>query len=146
LYSVEEYEVGTKPIHAITSEPEIVRLNTLISSGGAGLYYTGISVNLLTLRPEICTLLLIHDPHWIGRETEAAQRSGRPWKMAWEWLARRDEHHLPPGRRHHFFLKLNDDFEPVLPNEETLSPVALLPNAGAAIRLAIPVAKRVTSR
>lgn len=145
LYSVEEYEVGTKPIHAITSEPEIVRLDKLISSGDAALYYTGISVNLLTLRPEICTLLLIQDPHWIGRETEAADRSGRPWKMAWEWRARRDEHHLPPGRRHHFFLNLNENLEPMSPNDETLGPVALLPNAAAAIQLAIIVAKRITS-
>jgi hypothetical protein len=143
LYSVEEYEVGTKPSHEIESEPEILRLQGLIESGQANLYYTGVSVNLLTLRPEICTLLLVRDPAWITREPVEAEKSGRPWRLAWEWLPREEEHQLPSGRRHHQFLMLDKSLEPLRSDDPTLLPTALLPNAAAAIDLALRTAREV---
>lgn len=145
LYSIEEYEIGSKPIHSIETEPEVMRLRALIDSGSANLYYTGVSVNLLTLRPEICTLLLVRDPAWLREEPLAAERSGRPWKMAWEWLAREDEHHLPADRRHHQFLPLDRDLRPEWAGTNTLTPTALIPNAAAAIDLALPIALRAAT-
>lgn len=53
------------------AEPALQYLNELIAAGKAGLYATGIIINLLTLRPEISTLLLIHDPAWHARVTAA---------------------------------------------------------------------------
>jgi hypothetical protein len=135
--------VGSEPLHDLEAEPGIVRLNRLVEEGLAGLHYTGVSVNLLTLRPEICTLLLVRDPGWLASESVAAQRDGRPWRLAWEWLARSDEHQLPSGRSHHQFLALDDQLRPVSSEDSALSPAALIPNAAAAIALALPVARRL---
>lgn len=51
--------------------PALLYLQRLMAEGKAGLYLTGLSLNLLTLRPEINTLLLIHDPQWHARITAA---------------------------------------------------------------------------
>ena len=47
--------------------PALRYLLELMDSGKAQLCATGIILNLLTLRPEISTLLLIHDPAWYAR-------------------------------------------------------------------------------
>ncbi|MCY4062669.1 MAG: hypothetical protein OXG53_09905 [Chloroflexi bacterium] len=47
--------------------PALRYLLKLMDSGKAQLRATGIILNLLTLRPEISTLLLIHDPAWYAR-------------------------------------------------------------------------------
>jgi len=51
--------------------PALQYLLRLLESGKALLYTTGIILNLLTLRPEISTLLLIHDPAWYARVSAA---------------------------------------------------------------------------
>ena len=56
----------------------------LIETGKAQLCATGIILNLLTLRPEISTLLLIHDPRWYARIT--AKDSDMPFQTADETL------------------------------------------------------------
>jgi hypothetical protein len=60
--------------------PALVYLQSLLDTGRANLYLTGIIINLLTLRPEISTLLLIRDPAWYKRIT--AQDSDMPFKTA----------------------------------------------------------------
>lgn len=52
--------------------PALRYLQALFERGAAQLYATGIILNLLTLRPEISTLLLIHDPAWYRRVTAPA--------------------------------------------------------------------------
>lgn len=47
--------------------PALVDLRQMQDNKQAGLYLTGIAMNLLTLRPEICMLLLIHDDGWWQR-------------------------------------------------------------------------------
>jgi hypothetical protein len=42
-------------------------LQAMMRRGEASLHVTGIVLNLFTLRPEICTLLLIHDVEWWRR-------------------------------------------------------------------------------
>jgi len=44
--------------------PAIAELRQMLIKGRAEHHITGIAINLLTLRPEICTLLLIHDEAW----------------------------------------------------------------------------------
>lgn len=51
------------------NHPAYRYLQDLMQAGKAGLYLTGVALNLLTLRPEICALLLIHDPAWYARIT-----------------------------------------------------------------------------
>ena len=142
LYAGDEFQVGEEPFHDVESEPEIVRLKAVLDSGDAAVYYTGVSVNLLTLRPEICTLLLVRDPGWLRREVGLARRSGRPWRLAWEYLERGKEHELPAGRRHSHLLPLDEQLQPRGNASSALNPEALIPNAAAAIALALPVARR----
>jgi hypothetical protein len=49
--------------------PALLYLHELMQQGKAGLYLTGVSLNLLTLRAEISALLLIHDAAWYARVT-----------------------------------------------------------------------------
>ena len=51
-------------VDSIYKNANIKYLDTLLKNGEAELYFTGIAVNLLNLRPEICTLLLIKSPEW----------------------------------------------------------------------------------
>lgn len=52
-------------------QPALQYLLSLLRNGEAQLCATGILLNLLTLRPEISTLLLIHDPAWYARISAA---------------------------------------------------------------------------
>lgn len=60
--------------------PALLYLQELMEAGSAKLYLTGVIINLLTLRPEIGTLLLIHDPAWYERIT--AKDSDMPFVTA----------------------------------------------------------------
>ncbi len=53
----------------IYAHPAVQDLQAMMQRGEASLHLTGITVNLLTLRPEICALLLIRDPEWWTRIT-----------------------------------------------------------------------------
>jgi len=44
--------------------PALVDLQQMMDAGQAGLYLSGIALNLLTLRPELSALMLIRDPDW----------------------------------------------------------------------------------
>jgi hypothetical protein len=52
-----------------SAHPALLDLRAMLADGRALLHLTGVAVNLLTLRPEICFLLLIHDPDWYRRIT-----------------------------------------------------------------------------
>lgn len=60
-------------------EPPNEYLIGLLNSGNATMHLTGFSSNLLDLRTEICTLLLIHDPDW---ENSWLRKRG---KIRWEF-------------------------------------------------------------
>lgn len=64
--------------------PALLYLQGLMAAGQAQLYLTGIILNLLTLRPEVSTLLLIYDPAWYERIT--AEASDIPFMTADETL------------------------------------------------------------
>lgn len=91
--------------------PALLELRAMLADGRAGLYLTGITLNLLTTRAEICTLLLIHDPDWYGRssspaaahplrleaETADGQAAFIPLKGGPQALPEPDLHlHMPP--------------------------------------------------
>lgn len=116
-------------------EPEITRLNELLGSDEGHLYYTGVSVNLLTLRPEICMLLLIENPSWFREENRVARETGRPFAWGWEYeespWAGVKMHNKPEQLQ----LRLGADLQPV--DGARLEPTFLIPNAAAAISLAV---------
>jgi hypothetical protein len=51
--------------------PARQHLEAMLQVGAARLLLTGVAYNLLTLRAEICVLLLIHDPDWWEASTSA---------------------------------------------------------------------------
>ncbi|MFJ2596800.1 hypothetical protein [Streptomyces erythrochromogenes] len=107
----------------------------------AQLYYTGISVNLLTLRPEICLLLVIDDVDWLRQEL----RRRRPFRFGWEYAqtpqAVRHRSTSQPG---HWSLRLDADLRPA--SGRQLHPCCLVPNAAAALDLAVKALATVTGR
>jgi hypothetical protein len=70
LYGVEELETGDGRIdpQAIYRRREVRLLSGMLRTGDAALLYSGVAGNLLALRPEICTVLIIDDPRWYERE------------------------------------------------------------------------------
>jgi hypothetical protein len=68
---------------------EVQELNDMLQSGGARLFVTGVLVNLLNLRPEICTLLVITDKHWYRRHDEARDNR-KGFKRNWEFMQDED--------------------------------------------------------
>jgi Trypsin-like peptidase domain len=135
LYSYDQYErpklsTAPDPIDA----PEVTRLRQLLDSQEADLYYTGVSINLLTLRPEICTLLLIRQPDWLKQETRIAAAMGRPWRFSWEYVERLEK--KQEGQPSHPLTWLSPDLQS-WPTSSPLRPSFLVPNAAAAISLAL---------
>ena len=49
----------------------LVQLRSLLKSKDAELFLTGFAMNLLNLRPEICTLLVIKDKNWLKQKIVA---------------------------------------------------------------------------
>lgn len=54
----------------------VALVRDLILQGAASLSVTGVCCDLLTLRPEVCTILVIHDPAFVEAE---------PMKLNWEY-------------------------------------------------------------
>lgn len=63
--------------------PELLKLRAMLTDGRAALYLNGVCMNLLTLRPEISVLLLIHDPAWYAEGI-----GGAGLHFAWETTKR----------------------------------------------------------
>jgi len=69
-------------------DPNLQYLIQLENEGKAKFLFTGISINLLNLRPEIHTLLLINDPEWIlnqGRGRKIGKLQLSPISINWEF-------------------------------------------------------------
>lgn len=69
-------------------DPNLRYLEELESKGKARFFFTGISMNLMSLRPEIHTLLLISDPEWISNQGCGRKVNGRQLdviKVNWEF-------------------------------------------------------------
>lgn len=60
------------PTEAFYGHPDMRFLAGLIRGGGAHLELLGMAVDLLRLRPEVCTLLRIDDPAWWARHRTGA--------------------------------------------------------------------------
>jgi hypothetical protein len=120
--------------------PEVIRLKEALDDASvAELIYTGVSVNLLTLRPEICLALIIHDPTWLDNEMQVAEDFGRPMRLGWEYTTRQSVRTLSRDQSDNDWRIRIDapTFEPT--NEHKYDRGFLVPNAAAAIHLALGV-------
>lgn len=62
---------ATPPPDYHDAHPPVAELNTMLADGRAELHVTGVALNLLSLRYEVTTLLVIHDPDWHTRHQSA---------------------------------------------------------------------------
>ncbi|HWT93417.1 MAG TPA: hypothetical protein VN238_10505 [Solirubrobacteraceae bacterium] len=142
LYADSDLERGRNLSADIELYEEVHRLQAMLDTGTADLVYTGLSHNLLTLRTEICTLLLVHDPAWLPRESSPGL--ARPLRLGWEYIEHASSE-LPAGRRYLRALRLGEDFLPAH-DEREAGPEAMILNAAAALALAAPVAHALATR
>ncbi len=72
-----DYHIGAKLREEYAEElfgkadPALEYLDALLRTGDAQLFLTGVAMDLLNLRPEICTLLVIHTPEWFEQARQA---------------------------------------------------------------------------
>jgi transcriptional regulator with XRE-family HTH domain len=143
LYGVEELETGDGRVdpQAIYRRREARLLSDLLSSGDAALLYSGVAVNLLAVRPEICTVLIIRDPIWYERECGELRICG-------EYLQQCQQAELLPDQRWVQLINLDrDDLELDPWWREQLRARTVVAPGVAAIDLGLRVARSVvTSR
>jgi hypothetical protein len=83
LFGVEEMRLskGELALDWFYDHEELAYLRSLLDAGSAELLLTGFAVNMLNLRPEICTLLLIRDPNWRRRRIAGNWEFETPQQM-----------------------------------------------------------------
>jgi hypothetical protein len=54
--------------------PPVAELKAMLAEGRAELHLTGVAFNLLSLRPEVCALLIIHDEDWYLRRRQTLHK------------------------------------------------------------------------
>jgi transcriptional regulator with XRE-family HTH domain len=139
LYGVEELETGDGRIDpdAIYHRREAKLLTGMLESGAARLLYTGIAVNLLALRPEICTLLVIDDPNWFENE-------GGEIRFCGEYLRQSERTDLLPDQRWVQLIELQGgDLQPESGWRRLLRPGTLVAPGWAGTVLGLQVAREV---
>jgi hypothetical protein len=111
--------------------PPVRELLEAEREGTVVLRYCGISVPLLTLRPEVYVLIFIRDRPWLDREIERADDSDHYFELNWEY----EEANDPDAVR----LRLDSDLCPIDPS--AVHPSRMVPHAAAALHLCTSVAR-----
>jgi len=120
-------------------DPNLRYLLDLEKQGAASFHLTGVCMNLLNTRPEICVLILIRDPDWIdnqGRGRKVKNLQLTPLKTNWEFK-HSDE---LPGTELKGMAFLDLTHELVIP-PELFKPEHFVPPGAAALKLAVDVAR-----
>ncbi len=72
-------EEGENDPHYFEDDERLCYLQDLLAHGQARFYFTGVAVNLLSLRPEICTVLHITSEEWYARHNPP--QAPRKWEF-----------------------------------------------------------------
>jgi hypothetical protein len=111
----------------------------MLEHGSAALLYTGVEVNLLALRHEVCTVLVIDDPGWYERECGEL-------RICDEYLQQCQQTDLLPDQRWVQLIGLDRHGLEMEPRwRESLSARNIVAPGAAAIDLGLRVARAVTS-
>jgi hypothetical protein len=131
------------PTIDLVDEFEVSRLWDAIGEKRAELFYTGVSVNLLTLRPEICLALIIYDPTWLDEERALARQLGQPMKLGWEYIANPTKvREVSDSQGGHENLRIRLDAPEYIPTQsQRFDRSFLVPNAAAAISLGLTLVR-----
>jgi transcriptional regulator with XRE-family HTH domain len=141
LYGVEELETGDGRVdpQAIYQRRESRLLNDMLKNGTAALLYTGVGVNLLALRHEVCTVLVIDDPGWYERECGELRICG-------EYLRQCEQTDLLPDQRWVQLISLERHGLEMEPGwSAALSARNVVAPGAVAVDLGLRVARAVTS-
>lgn len=76
LFSVPEPDPNAASARYFYGHPSMSFLQDLLRQGEAKIYLSGIAVNLLTLRPEICTVLHITTRRWWEEQEYVLEEAG----------------------------------------------------------------------
>jgi hypothetical protein len=141
LYGVHELETGDGRVdpNAIYRRREAQLLDGMLKTGDAALLYSGVAVNLLALRHEICTVLVIEDPRWYERERGEL-------RICEEFLQQCEQAELLPDQRWVQLISLTRpglEVEPVW--WDRLRASTIVAPGAAAVELSLQVARAVTS-
>ena len=136
LFGYEDLEDSTGHLDAaLDFVPPIRRLRQAIRDGAVEMRYCGISVPLLTLRPEICVLIFVRDSRWFDAEIGRAKHEDRhPFAFNWEYRP-------GPGRTA-VQLILDPEFTPI-DSRGVIHPTRIVPHAAAALHLSTAVARQI---
>ena len=111
----------------------------MLEHGSAALLYTGVGVNLLALRHEVCTVLVIDDPGWYERECGEL-------RICDEYLQQCQQADLLPDQRWVQLISLDRHGLEMEPRwRDALSARNIVAPGAAAIDLGLRVAREVTS-
>jgi hypothetical protein len=119
--------------------PNLVYLQDLLRSDKAELLLTGVAMNLLNLRPDICTLLLIKEPEWyqnhsVGRRVQGLNLDKAELVDEYKSI---DEIHAS-GKKGNRIMRLPSDF---ILKENSVQPNDFAPPGAAALYLGLQAAK-----
>jgi len=114
--------------------PPIHELHKAEQAGTVALRYCGISVPLLTLRPEIYVLIFIKDANWLDQEIRRANETDHWFELNWEYEMIKDLDAVK--------LRLDSDLRPIDPSE-VVRPSRMVPHAAAALYLSSTVARHL---
>jgi transcriptional regulator with XRE-family HTH domain len=141
LYGVQELETGDGRVdpQAIYRRREARLLADMLKHGSAALLYTGVGVNLLALRHEICTVLIIEDASWYERECGEL-------RICDEYLQQCQQTDLLPDQRWVQLISLDRHDLEIEPRwRDALSARNVVAPGAAAVDLGLRVARSVTS-
>ncbi|MFF5077859.1 esterase/lipase family protein [Actinoplanes sp. NPDC000266] len=112
--------------------PPIRELLAAKRRGDVRILYSGISIPLFTLRPEICVAVLVKRGDWFEQEIERSKSTDHRFQLNWEY---------EPGQESDSMkLAFDKDFQPVEPAKVDTS--RIVPHAAAALHLAGIVVRR----
>lgn len=140
LFGYEDFErEGGESGLQVLRVPPVKRLCKAVEAGDVAVRYTGLSIPLLTLRPEFCVLIYIINPDWFASEVGRSQRTkNHRLQPNWEYL------NIDGARHDSTQLDLDDDFNPS--RWDRINPTSLVPNAAAALSLAARAARSIEAQ
>lgn len=137
LFDVPERSDETADWRYFYPDPRLGYLRSLLDRGEASLYFTGIAVSLLNLRPEICMLLLIRSDEWHKRHG-LDSGSGGPFRLNDEWGTILDSQAGPMNRIGRVALESDE----AMIKKGGLWPDAMVPAGAAAFWLGVDLLRK----
>lgn len=103
-FAMPEYADWPEPVTSadyFADYPPVADLRAMLADGRAVLELTGVVVSLLTLRPEVCAVIVIHDPDWYPRWRDALNAAMHTERQSTLYLPITDNNAFPDDLHTH---------------------------------------------